>query len=548
MELPESSSYSDTHPSSASYQPNVGIVSRSSSNNVNAPLAMSITSADDIDSLSFPNHPSYSDLFLASSQHDPGTTPTWLTPGMEIPAMMPGNNFNHNNSLSLVDPGSASELAPALIQPNAMLSEAYVSNGSRSSRNTVHPNAQDWKRHQALIAKLYAEHTLPEVMKFMAGEHGFRATYALHLMSDLLFLKSLTSYSIKMYKTRIKQWGLDTKNNREREMRAIARIHKQRLDQGKRSTYRVAGRLMEYEDAVRYFRRKNIRIEDVIARRTSSPIPEAVQCFTPALSPTNAPAAMSFTPIHRPIVTPRVLALPERLLVTIRSYLCSSFESGTWKPTGGSSSSCRSKKITRAREYNLYNLLYQCSRACMLFTNGYPVDAGKALDLAAGSIGRILSADHPQILCYLFIIVRMVHCRRRIEIALSLLRQFSAMAEILLGRGHPLCQIVGWLTCVDLPQLNDTIGRCGESLADCFETFAGPMDPSTADTRIMGIERIWLRGEHLRRLLKRCESDQGWLNSRWLSISARLLLSVQPPSVRSCCGIYFLLAVGTAKQ
>ncbi|KAL2043887.1 hypothetical protein N7G274_003407 [Stereocaulon virgatum] len=206
---------------------------------------------------------------------------------VETQAMMPGNSFNHNKALSLDDPGSASELAHAPIQPKAMLSETYISGGSRNWGNMDHPNASDWKRHQALIAKLYAKHTLPEAMKFMATEHGFRAT-------------------IKMYKTRIKQWGLDTKNNREREMRAIARIHKHRLDQGKQSIYRVAGRLIEYEDVVRYFRRKNICIEDVVARGTSSPIPEAVQCFTPVLSPANSPAVMSFTPMHRPIMTPQL--------------------------------------------------------------------------------------------------------------------------------------------------------------------------------------------------------------------------------------------------
>ena len=511
MELPESSPYSDTHPSSAIYQPNAGMASRSSSDNVNAPLAVSIVSANDIDPLSFPTHPPYSDLFLASFQHGPGATPTRLFPGMEIPAIMPGNSFNHNNSLSLVDPGSASEPAPAPIQPNAMLSDTYVSNGSRRSGNTVHPNAQDWNRHQALIAKLYPEHTLPELIKFMASEHGFRATYALHRMSGLSFLKSLTSCRKKMYKSRIKQWGLDTKNNREREMRAIARIHKQRLDQGKRSIYRVAGRLMEYEDAVRYFRRKNISIEDVIARRISSPIPEAVQCFTPVLSPTNSPAAMSFTPIHRPIVTPQVLAIPERLLVTIWSYCRSSFESGKWKPIGGSSSFGRSMDIPRDGKVFLNILSIQCRHACMLFTNGYPGDAGKALNLAASTIGRILPADHPEILRHLFSIVSNFHRRRRIEIALSLLRQFSAMAEILLGREHPLCQISGWLTCVDLPQLDDTISRCGESTADCFETFSGPVNPSTVDARIMRVGRTRLRGEYLQTLQK-CGSDLRSLN------------------------------------
>ena len=34
----------------------------------------------------------------------------------------------------------------------------------------------DWVRHQTLIAQLYEEKTLPEVMRIMDSQHGFKAT------------------------------------------------------------------------------------------------------------------------------------------------------------------------------------------------------------------------------------------------------------------------------------------------------------------------------------------------------------------------------------
>ena len=36
---------------------------------------------------------------------------------------------------------------------------------------------EDFIRHQTLIGQLYQRQTLAEVMRFMAGHHGFRATF-----------------------------------------------------------------------------------------------------------------------------------------------------------------------------------------------------------------------------------------------------------------------------------------------------------------------------------------------------------------------------------
>ena len=115
-----------------------------------------------------------------------------------------------------------------------------------------------------------------------------------------------------MYKRRIKQWGLD-KKNKDDEMRAIVRKTKARLDQGKRSKIHVRGKAIGDEEVIRYFKRKGISIDDIIAYRAASVTPEAVEIVTPVPSR---------------VATPTSLAVPERILTAIRDYFEGSFASG----------------------------------------------------------------------------------------------------------------------------------------------------------------------------------------------------------------------------
>ena len=127
-------------------------------------------------------------------------------------------------------------------------------------------------------------------------------------------LKHLIIGREKMYKTRIKQWGLD-KKNKEPEMRAIVRKHKQRTDQGKTSTILVRGQIRTIVEAFRYWGRKGVSMDEIIARQRASPTPETVTFFTPVPSP---------------IPTPQALATPERMFRSIRDYIRGSFESRLW--------------------------------------------------------------------------------------------------------------------------------------------------------------------------------------------------------------------------
>ena len=326
-----------------------------------------------------------------------------------------------------------------------------------------------------------------------------------------------------MYKMRIKQWGLDKKNNKEDEMRAIVH-NKQRLDQGKRSIYRTRDRQVDYADVVRYFYRKKISIDDVIVRRTGSATPEAVECFTPVFSPATPRAVESFTPVLRPIMTPQVLAIPERIFASIWVYFQGSFESGTWGSTGEGLRYCQSTKVPKSGLFHLSMLSNQCLLACKLFANESFSEAGKTLISATAGIKKILLAEDPMTLPSLFVLVIQVRRQKRNEIALAILRQYSAMAEVLLGNEHPLCYISGWLTSVDPSESNDIIDRCKGSVADHFEALIGPMHRSTLNARMMSFEDKTRKEEWLQDLLGNCENDLGSLDVRTFQVRRELAL------------------------
>lgn len=362
----------------------------------------------------------------------------------------------HWASLNFQPDAMASLLEP----PDAVGNPMATPNANQSGWATK----KDWIKHQALIGQLYKEQPLAEVMEFMESQHGFRATLVTQLLVVLVLL--LTSFRVKMYKTRVKQWGLD-KKSKENEMRAIVRKKKQLGDQGKRITFRVRNRSVDYKDVVRYWERKGVSIDDVIAQRAESKTPEAVDCFT-------SPAS--------PIMMPESMVIPERILVSIRDYCKGSFENRTWLATPDGN--CTTTKVQGDPVVHLNALSKHCETARALFANSHFQEAGQSLLSATSEIKRILSAEHPLTLTCLFEIGATLFHARRHEIALAILRQFSALAEILVGERHPLRFICGWLALMHPSQCEDIIIRCSRSIGDHFENLVGPMNWPTLISRL----------------------------------------------------------------
>ena len=299
-----------------------------------------------------------------------------------------------------------------------------------------------------------------------------------------------------MYKIRIKQWGLD-KKHKENEMRAIVRKNNELGSQGKSATFRVRGRPVDYKDVVSYFKRKKVPLEDIITQRTGSKTPEAVE---------------RFITVPSPITSPESMAIPERMLVSIRDYFRGSFENGTWVTTD-TRVSCQTTKAQRFSGSVLNLFFEEVDTACELFSRNYFQEAGQSLIAATSRIRSIILAEDPDTLLFVFRITQRCLEEKRYEIALAILQQYSALAEIIMGKTHPIPGIYKWLAYIAASQSENVIIRCIGSIGDHFESLAGPLDVSTLSSRLIYIDsevvtehnmsqrKIWLKD-----LLHKCET------------------------------------------
>lgn len=398
----------------------------------------------------------------------------------------------------------------AVWQPNSSVSSTTTAVGNPSSYATK----QDWTRHRDLIAQLYEKQPLADVMRTMESQHGFRATYGYSFRSLILNILSLTFDSKKMYKTRIAEWGLD-KKNKEPEMRAIVRKNKQCSSQGKRSSFRIRGRPVEFEDVLRYWERKGLSIGDVVAQRTQTLTPEAVLCLTPLSSP---------------IATPEPLVTAERILTCLRDYFRGSFDSGVWV-IASSQIGCYTTKVQGHGHSHLNDFTIKSFTAVNLFHRNSYQEAGHILNSASSTIKQVLLAEHPE--TFATIVRFIMHSIRlkRHELAYAILQQFTSLGELMMAHEHPIHRICGWLTSMEPSQMEEVAIGCGESMIDHFESLTGPMSWSTLNVRVRFIEAADYERHDghkemlLQDLVHECEVLLGCLDIRTLYM--RLFLANQ---------------------
>lgn len=310
-----------------------------------------------------------------------------------------------------------------------------------------------------------------------------------------------------MYKTYITKWGLD-KKNKEPEMRAIVRKYKQREAQGKGSTIRIRKQQRSFADAVRYCKRRGISVDDIIARQTASPTPEAVKFSTPVSSP---------------ISTPSELANPEHMLLCIRDYFRGSFESGTWVRTTPELR-CYSLKDKNGANSMWPEFIGKWDMAFTLLERGSFHEAGQALNTATAKIKEMLFTDHPEMLTDLSHLIDR-YGRKRDEIALSILGKFAAMSRVVLGSQHPVTRFCEWSVSVHASVFHDTVIRCLELVSDELASFIGCIHISTLNVRTNLLETMTIdegaRIQKLQKLLGECEQTLRPDDSRLFDVRAQ---------------------------
>jgi len=299
-----------------------------------------------------------------------------------------------------------------------------------------------------------------------------------------------------MYKSRFTLWGLDSKNNREREMKAAVRKRNQRTQQGKRSIFRIRGKPVDYQEMVRYFVRKRLSIEDVVAQRRASKTPEAVVCLTPIISP---------------IAIPEVYKIPQLLFTSICDYVDGSFRSGLWIKTKPKRK-CRS---ARGADESAKRLANQCYEVHGLLRLGRLRAAKQIQDSAIGRIHHMLLNEDPSTLAKMFDLFMEMFKIGRHEIALAVFKAIADIGASTLGQQHPLPTVAGFLLRLDCSDIAEVGAICLQAFGDQFEDVLGPMHVTSLRIRLWDYHAT---DRHLGSLLHRCQSDLGDSDTRTMDV------------------------------
>ena len=137
--------------------------------------------------------------------------------------------------------------------------------GTRPGRvtRTEGPTQDQWEIHRVKISTLYPREKLGRVREIMRRDHGFEA-------------------SEKMYKTRVRHWGLDKKAKAD-EMAHALRIIERRKGEGKSTYIVIRERKMDDAAVLKYFRRQKISKFMSTSRRNDPAVrtPPAITYCTP---------------------------------------------------------------------------------------------------------------------------------------------------------------------------------------------------------------------------------------------------------------------------
>lgn len=183
--------------------------------------------------------------------------------------------------------------------------------------------SEDWEKARPLITELYKEGSLKDVMREMR-KRSFIARYVPPVLCSLaLFL--ISSCSQKMYKNRIKKWGIE-KKLKASEVVEIVRLHNERtFDQP--TEFVVGGRVVSWFDVQRYLRRSQKSIAqlqaEVLRRRDSIPV---IECRTRSsrVLASRAPATITMLEL------PDEMKAYETLSKLYITHINGATEKGTW--------------------------------------------------------------------------------------------------------------------------------------------------------------------------------------------------------------------------
>jgi hypothetical protein len=319
------------------------------------------------------------------------------------------------------------------------------------------------------------------------------------------------------------KWGL-AKYNREKDMIHILRKNNQRAAIGKRSEFRVHGKVVEWEEIERYFSRK----KELTQKTASCATPPYIGCRTPPvqektlMAPSTNGVPLNFhenagmvdmgwessmslgnddagfqqwtftdteniLSIHLGVPPslspPKTLLVPEALFSSISIYISESFQSGRWiiNDQGGA---CTALTPVGVDPTSYADLTVYCTMAIRFIKRGSAIEFRRVLSKAFGLVQPMLLIQHPRTLdniLYAFFLLKGYGLQ---DVAL-LLRDFvGKMATEVIAKNHPWRNICQLFATLDADILDQALGQVYKCVLDAFGKSVVPLKETTLLVRL----------------------------------------------------------------
>ncbi|KAL8774359.1 MAG: hypothetical protein Q9209_001110 [Squamulea sp. 1 TL-2023] len=292
------------------------------------------------------------------------------------------------------------------------------------------PTSADWEARRETITRLYVDkdETLAEVMAVVNQQNIFEATP-------------------KMYKVRIRKWGLD-KKIKEHEARAI--LHSYNSLKSKSTEIRLRGRRVDVRRIEHYFHRKGVSVEDVLSTPTVA-VPEVTihtnsavtkvrslpkrRCsfstnqtsdFTASSSGDNKilnlrEEASAVSPQY--ISNPDIFRIAESVFAGVHESVLASFTLGYWV-SRGSDDFCRNQ-MTLGLENSINPYYNETRLACLWFDKNRPDQAKQLLLKHFAQAKALVHRQAMHALPYIIESLAILLANRKYQIANEMLKQLA---------------------------------------------------------------------------------------------------------------------------
>ncbi|KAI9858052.1 MAG: hypothetical protein M1813_007864 [Trichoglossum hirsutum] len=319
-----------------------------------------------------------------------------------------------------------------------------------SSTRQMYATETDWELYRDTITKLYSEQDKPlrEVMEIMQGDHVFRAT-------------------TKMFKTRIKKWGLD-KKHKAPEVLEMLRLKRQRDTVGKRSKFFTRNRPVNWEDVERYIKRSRT----LLAKSDSGFLEigghaTGVVCRTPSPDPSivlSVPGNMEASEEFR---------TADEVARIMRDYCRGAIEGGIW--IYNADESCYFGHRGSAAHDRLSKWYGKMLNVVVCIIDSRIEQGFRLINACFNQLQRIVKEQDPRLLFYLVVLRAALFDQSPMrDLGRLLVNHIRDFSRIIFGERHPISLL--WVRCYsghksDQDRLQLMAAR---SFLDYFDSLGNP--------------------------------------------------------------------------